>query len=245
MRVKSAQVFEKGLQYDRRWMLIDEFGMFMTQRVYNEMALFKVEVKDKALKIIFERDSIFLSFDYQVIQTPIQATVWDDTITTFEVSKPLSQWFSKRLNKQCRLVSFPEENPRAVDANYKINSEQVSLADAYPFLIVGQSSLDDLNLRLKEPLPINRFRPNFVFSGGEPYEEDQWRNFKIGKNSFVGVKPCSRCVLTTVNQETGIKGVEPLATLATYRKNMNKIYFGQNVLAIDHYEIHEGDEITF
>jgi hypothetical protein len=245
IRLKSAKVLEKGLQHDRRWMLIDESATFMTQRIHTQMALFKVEANEDTLKITFENDTVFLPFSYLAIQTPIQATVWDDTVTVFEVSLSLSEWFSSKLNIKCKLVSFPEENSRPVEAAYKINNEQVSLADGYPFLIIGQASLDDLNKRLKEPLPINRFRPNFVFVGGEPYEEDEWRNFKIGKNSFAGVKPCARCVLTTVNQETATKGIEPLATLATYRKRGNKIYFGQNVLAIDHYEIYEGDEIVF
>ena len=91
---------------------------------------------------------------------------------------------------------------------------------------------------------MNRFRPNFVFTGGEPYEEDTWRNFKIGANRFVGVKPCARCVLTTVNQDTAEKGIEPLATLATYRKRDNKILFGQNVIAQDYGEVEIGSFIS-
>ena len=145
---------------------------------------------------------------------------------------------------QCRLVYFPEENGRPVDPLYNVNNEQVSLADAYPFLIIGQRSLDDLNSRLPQPLTINRFRPNLVFTGGEPYEEDTWRNISIGTTRFVGVKPCSRCFLTTVNPETGEKGIEPVRTLSTYRKRDNKIYFGQNLVALDHTEINVGDIIT-
>ena len=120
----------------------------------------------------------------------------------------------------------------------------VSLADGYPLLIIGESSLADLNKRLAFPLPMNRFRPNLVFRGGEPYEEDIWRNFTVGRNRFVGVKPCARCVLTTVDQDTGKKGIEPLLTLAKYRKRDGGVYFGQNVIALDNYEIKEGDGIT-
>ena len=109
--------------------------------------------------------------------------------------------------------------------------------------MIGQSSLDDLNSRLEFPVPMNRFRPNLVFTGGQPYEEDSWKLLTIGNNKFAGVKPCSRCVLTTVDQNTGEKGKEPLATLAKYRQHENKIYFGQNLLSIDHHTIHEGDEI--
>ena len=91
---------------------------------------------------------------------------------------------------------------------------------------------------------MDRFRPNIVFTGGEPYAEDSWKNFRIGQNRFVGIKPCSRCVLTTVNQDTAKKGFEPLATLSTYRMQNNKVYFGQNLVPVDHTEISEGEEIV-
>jgi uncharacterized protein YcbX len=130
-----------------------------------------------------------------------------------------------------------------VEENYARNNDHVSLADAYPLLIIGQSSLDDLNGRMKSPLPMNRFRPNIVFTGGKAFEEDEWSNFQIGNARFAAVKPCSRCVLTTVDQETGVKGPEPLVTLATYRKKENHIYFGQNLLVLEPGRISLGDQI--
>ena len=139
---------------------------------------------------------------------------------------------------------FRKKIPGRVDPRYEVNHEQVSLADAYPFLIIGQSSLDDLNSRLTESLPMNRFRPNFVFTGGEPFEEDTWRNFSIGSTRFVGVKMCARCPLPTVNQDTAERGAEPLKTLSTYRKRDNKVYFGQNLVALDHNSVSVGDTIT-
>jgi uncharacterized protein len=245
IRLRSSKVMEKGLAFDRRWMLIDEANTFMTQRVHPMMALFKLEIQGAAFKITFKNDSLSLPFSHSILPTEINAKVWDDEVMTFEVSKVHSGWFSEKLGMKCKLVSFPEKNSRPVDVRYKINDENVSLADGYPLLIIGQSSLDDLNSRLDRPVPMNRFRPNLVFTGGQPYEEDAWKYFTIGKSKFAGVKPCSRCVLTTVDQQTGEKGKEPLATLAKYRQRENKIYFGQNVLTIDHYEIHEGDEIFF
>jgi len=92
--------------------------------------------------------------------------------------------------------------------------------------------LDDLNSRLQTPVPMNRFRPNIVVEGGKAFDEDCWQHFTIGDAAFAGVKPCARCVLTTVNQETGEQGVEPLATLSKYRKTGNKVLFGQNVLPL-------------
>jgi uncharacterized protein len=243
IRLESAKVLPKGLLYDRRWMLIDEAGTFITQRVHPNMAFFKLSLSGDQFVIQFKGDRIFLSASSPLSQNPIKATVWDDTIEVYEVVGEYSQWFSHRLGINCRLVHFPESNHRPVDEKYRIDNDHVSLADGYPFLIIGQSSLNDLNTRLQAPVPMNRFRPNFVFTGGSPYEEDNWRTFTIGNNKFVGVKPCVRCVLTTVDQETAQKGTEPLATLATYRKKNNKIYFGQNLLAIDHNEIYEGDKI--
>ena len=244
IRVTSAKVMQKGLQYDRRWMLVDEQNGFLTQRVHHQMALFKLSVEKSGFTIVHNANTFFLPFENELLSQPILSKVWDDEVTVLEVSHQASEWFSKQLGFGCKLVQFPEINPRLVDERYHINQEHVSLADGYPLLIIGQNSLNDLNSRLQSPVPMNRFRPNLVFTGGKPYEEDEWRNFSVGKNKFVGVKPCSRCVLTTINQQTGEQGKEPLATLAAYHKKENKIYFGQNVLAIDYDEIQEGDEIV-
>ena len=248
IRMKSARVFEKGLEFDRRWMLIDSDNEFMTQRIYPRMSLFKLQIKPSWLwgstfGITHGKDSIHLSMDHSAVSKPIKAILWDDEVEVCEVNPHYSLWFSKRLGVNCRLVSFPETNSRLVDDRYQINHEHVSLADAYPFLAIGEQSLADLNSRLDTPVPMNRFRPNLVFSGGQPYDEDKWKGFKVGQNKFAAVKPCARCVLTTVNQDTGEKGIEPLATLSKYRKQENKVLFGQNIIAIDHGKIHEGDKI--
>jgi len=244
IRLTSAKVFEKGLKYDRRWMLIDERDQFMTQRVHHQMALFKQKIDGKNLIVDFKGDFLSIPFDHSLIETPIESNVWDDKVVVQEVSSSFSNWFSDHLGVNCKLVAFPESNARAIDERYRVNDAHVGLADAYPFLIIGQASLNDLNSRLTEPVPMNRFRPNLVFTGGLPYEEEEWRNFTIGNNRFVGVKKCARCILTTVNQDTAEKGREPLLTLSKYRREGDKIFFGQNVIATDHYEIHEGDTIT-
>ena len=248
IRVKAARVFEKGLEFDRRWMLVDGDREFMTQRIYPKMALFKLQLKShwpwgSKFTITHGQDSIRLSPNRSVVTKPIKAKIWDDEVDVHEVDPKYSSWFSNRLELNCKLVCFPENNPRPVDPDYQINREHVSLADAYPLLVIGEQSLADLNARLDKPVPMNRFRPNMVFSGGLAYDEDRWKRFRVGKNKFAGVKPCARCVLTTVNQETGEKGTEPLSTLSQYRKQGNKVLFGQNAIAIDHNEIHEGDEI--
>lgn len=242
--LSSAKVMGKGLQYDRRWMLVDESGVCMTQRVYPKMALFKLSFNNGQLIITRDQHSLKLDPEKRPISHAITVSIWNDKVSAFEVDPSYSKWFSTLLGVPCRLIHFPEENARPVDPRYKVNDEHVSLADAYPFLIIGQSSLDDLNSKLANSVPMNRFRPNFVFTGGAPYEEDTWRNFSIGSTRFVGVKLCDRCVLTTVNQDSAEKGIEPLKTLTSFRKRENKVYFGQNLVAIDNTHVNIGDKIT-
>ncbi|MGC4022041.1 MAG: MOSC domain-containing protein [Cyclobacteriaceae bacterium] len=243
IRVKSAKVFEKGLEFDRRWMLIDDDNRFMTQRFSPKMALFKLQISDSKFQITFKSESIDLPLERQENNKSVKAVIWDDEVEVNEVSDELSQWISNRLEINCRLVSFPEKNQRPVDEKYQVNHENVSLADAYPFLIIGEQSLADLNSRLEKPVPMNRFRPNFVFSGGESFDEDKWKKISIGATIFAVAKPCARCVLTTVDQDTAEKGHEPLATLSKFRKVENKVLFGQNLIALNHEHVYEGDEI--
>ncbi|MCU0420054.1 MAG: MOSC domain-containing protein [Cyclobacteriaceae bacterium] len=243
IRLPSSRVLPKGLEHDRRWMLIDENQDFLTQRTLPTLALFRLERQHGQLKIHHQGESRLLPGQPAGTER-LRTHVWDDEVFVREVDPSLSHWFSGILGQTVRLVAFPEDEARPVDPRYAQAHEHVSLADGYPFLIVGESSLRDLNSRLKVPVPMNRFRPNLVFSGGEPYEEDGWSTFAIGQNRFKGVKPCARCIMTTIDQATAEVGKEPLATLASYRKRDHKIYFGQNVMAVDTHEIREGDEIS-
>lgn len=240
--LETAQVKPKGFMLDRRWMLVDENNRFITQREINPMAFFKLSVSGDSLVVQHQLDRLEIPVNERVGNS-FNATIWDDTVQVVEVNAEKSKWFSEKLGMTCKLVAFPEENPRPVDPRYKVGNDHVGLADGYPYLIIGQSSLDDLNSRLAAPVPMNRFRPNLVFTGGTAYEEDSWQKFQVGTNQFVGVKPCARCVLTTVDQTTGVKGPEPLATLSRYRRNENKVLFGQNVIALDYEKVSVGDEI--
>ncbi|HTE31828.1 MAG TPA: MOSC N-terminal beta barrel domain-containing protein [Chryseolinea sp.] len=239
----EAKVMGKGLQHDRRWMLVDSDDVFLTQRDHPLMALFKLTIDEEKITITYKGDQAYLPLTQSINAVQRAVRIWDDVIMAYEVSDALTNWFTERMGMECHLMAFPEANPRQVDPDRVQPCEHVSLADAYPFMIIGQSSLDDLNKRLVEPVSIKRFRPNFVFTGGEAYEEDLWKDFTIGPNKFSGVKPCARCVLTTVDPETGSKGTEPLRTLATYRKRNNKIFFGQNVVARERAFIRVGDVI--
>lgn len=244
--LQSAKVEERGLQYDRRWMLVDKNGMFLTQREYPQMALLKVSIKDNVLEVSHKVKNL------QPIQIPIEGektsgmivNIWNDVCLSKLVGLNADLWFSEALNLDCQLVFMDDYSDRFTDRKYTPNPNQVSFADAYPFLIIGQESLNELNKKLKIPLPMSRFRPNFVFSGGEPFIEDTWKDFMIGDLKFRAVKPCSRCVITTVDQDTAKKGSEPLETLAQFRKVGNKVNFGQNVVGLDAGIVRVGDSVT-
>lgn len=244
--LQQSQVTDRGLELDRRWLLVDDDNRFLSQREHPELALFKPEIEGNNLKITHRKllESIVIPFQ-PAAKDLIKVTVWEDTIDAFEVSSEVSNWFTRLLGFSARLVYMPDESERKVDPDYAISGEEItSFADAYPFLIIGQSSLDDLNTRLEVKVSMNRFRPNFVFTNGEAFEEDSWRNFRIGNLSFVGVKPCDRCVMTTVDQEKGIvSGKDPLKTLAKYRNFGNKVLFGQNVIGLGLGLVSVGDEI--
>lgn len=246
IRLTHAQVEERGLRHDRRWLIIDDNNRFVTQRSYPNMALIEVTMTDMGLQLRHR------SRDLSALLVPFQpetfdlltVTVWDDQIEAVIVNDASNRWLSEALGFSARLVYLPDTSPRLADSNYAPFDANVSFADGFPFLIIGQSSLDDLNTRLPEPVSMIRFRPNLVFEGGMPYDEDQWYEFTIGKLTFFGVKPCARCILTTVDPEKGeIVGKEPLKTLSTYRKRNNKIFFGQNVMTNQSGVLKIGDEI--
>jgi uncharacterized protein len=244
--LQSSTVEERGLQYDRRWMLVDKNGMFLTQREHPQMALLQVTIKDELLEVRHKVNTIpSLQLPISNEQNPssIVVNIWDDVVIAKNVSHDADLWFSEALNLDCHLIYMDKDSDRITDKKYTPEPKQVSFADAYPFLIIGQESLNELNHRLKVPLPMNRFRPNFVFSGGEPFIEDTWKDFMIGDLKFRAVKPCSRCVITTINPDTAEKGSEPLETLAKFRKVGNKVMFGMNVVGFGDGVVEVGNEI--
>jgi uncharacterized protein len=226
----SAIIEERGLQYDRRWMLVDENNQFMTQRKIHKMALIKMQISAAYLQAsMVNMPDLRIPFAPQTSER-ITVTIWDDTCQAVVVSKEVNEWFSEALQIPCRLVYMPDDSIRPVDHTYAKNNEFVSFADAYPFLLIGQASLEDLNQRLSQAVPMNRFRPNLVATTSIPFEEDQWKSIRIGETLFHLLKPCARCVLTTIDQQTGMAGKEPLKTLSSYRTTNNKVLFGQNLI---------------
>jgi len=242
--LQSAIVEERGLKYDRRWVLVDDTNTFFTQRDFPEMALIKVAVESEGLRLSHKTknvESLVVPFDFNFSKKN-KVVIWNDNIEGEFYNKQIDDWFSEIIGIKCHLVKMPESTERVVDEKYA-KDKIVSFADGYPFLIIGQSSLDELNSRIEIPLPMNRFRPNFVFKGGKPFEEDHWKRFNIGNVKFEAVKPCARCVITTTDQETAELAKEPLLTLSKFRKVGNEVMFGMNVICHSNGQIKLGDEI--
>ncbi len=222
---------KRGLQYDRRYLLVDENGMFLTQRDFAQLALLKLSFTENGFKVLDSASNNFITIPFESSSAEkIKVQIWNDACNAVRADYVLDEWFSDFLKMNCSLVYMPDDEKRIVEKKFINDEHIVSFADAYPFLIIGQSSLNDLNQRLKIPIPMNRFRPNFVFTGGNPFEEDNWNDFKIENVEFKAVKPCARCVITTTNQETAERSTEPLKTLSDYRKINNKVMFGMNVI---------------
>ena len=226
----AAEVEARGFRHDRRWMLVDGDGAFLSQRRHPRMALARARVEDDRL-VVHAPGMPALELPLRPEPGPVvRACVWGDEVEAVSCGGDADLWFAEVLGVSCRLVHMPDETERAVDPLHADAADRVGFADSFPFLLLFQASLDDLNARLDSPLPVNRFRPNIVVAGCVPYEEDRWRRVRVGGVGFRVVKPCSRCAITNVDQETGEKGKEPLRTLASYRKVGDKVFFGHNAI---------------
>jgi uncharacterized protein len=245
IELSSASLTDRGIEHDRRWMLVGDDNRFLTQREFPRMALLRTAIHANEL-IVSEKgnetERIHLNL-YPTGSELVSVQIWDDVCDAIEMSKEISEWFSHKLNMHCKLVYMPDVSKRRVDVDYALNKEITGFSDAYPLLMIGQASLDDLNNRLESPVPMNRFRPNIVFTGGAAFEEDTMKHFQINGIDLYAVKPCARCVVTTTDQETGITAKEPLKTLASYRTGNNKVYFGQNILYKNEGVINVGDQL--
>lgn len=240
-----VQLSDRGLEHDRRWVLIDDNNRFISQREVARMALLHPVICGSRL-IVFEKGDSADVLGLDLIPANgdlIKVVLFKDESEGVVAEEAVNNWFSKKLDLNCRLVYMPDTVRRMVDPVYARDSEITAFSDGFPLLMIGQASLNDLNNRLDQWLPMNRFRPNIVFTGGAAFEEDTMKEVMINDISFSAVKPCARCVVTTIDQETGLKGKEPLRTLNKYRQLNNKLYFGQNILYKGAGMLRIGDEL--
>lgn len=219
-----------GLQADRRWMLVDREGRFLSQRELPRMALITPRPESLGLLLQVPEMQAISVLRPGIEAERVKVRVWNDHCEAQCCETSANIWLSEFLGLPCRLVYMPDESVRRVDPRYAREQDRTAFSDGFPLLLISQASLDDLNGRLTEPMPMLRFRPNLVVEGCEPYAEDGWRRIRIGELTLRVVKPCSRCKITTVDPYTAETGSEPLKTLASYRRQGNHVHFGQNLL---------------
>ncbi len=246
--LQRADVLAGGLRHDRRLMLLDAHGAFVTQRKHPRMALVTTAFVEAqaALALTTPNGGTFevaLAVEPNAPRRIVR--IWDDDVEAVAIGGAVTEALSDHLGERCTLVAIPEDVVRPVEAPHGAPGDRVGFADAYPVLLATRASLADLNARLEEPVPMNRFRPNLVIEGGEAFAEEAHASVRIGPLTFRMPKRCSRCPVTLVDQETAAVGKEPLRTLARYRTADNNVYFAQNLIPDILGSLSVGDEVTY
>jgi uncharacterized protein len=248
IELDSSPVGERGLAFDREWMIVDTDGRFVTQRDVPRLALIVPSLTDAALELETPGSGrLGVPLDVDGATRPV--TVWRDSFPAIDQGDEAAAWLSSALQRPLRLVRFDPAVHRHCNVTYVgASGAHTAFADAYPLLILSQASLADLNSRLSQPLPMNRFRPNVVLSGINAYDEDHIGEIRLGALALKLVKRCTRCQITTTDQSTALVGVEPLPTLAGYRMNdeLGGVTFGMNAIVAGGagLAIHRGDRAS-
>lgn len=232
----------RGLTFDRRWMLVDESGVFLSQRSIPRMCLFRTSLAVDGIRVSTDGDDLLVPLEPKGERLTVR--IWRDDCEAARVSDQADDWFSSKLGLSARLVFMPDETRRQTNLDFTQPGDQVGFADAFPILFASEASLADLNGRLPEAIPMNRFRPNIVLTGTSPFEEDTWPRFELSDVPFRFAKLCGRCQVTTTNQDTAEVGKEPLRTLATYRREGNTVLFGAYHIPEGGGTVRIGDEVN-
>ncbi len=228
--LQTAELVETGIKYDRHWMLVDELGNFLSQRQLPQMAAISCQISDQSLIVTTDNEEPLEVALEQTAKGFKSVKIWNDECKAGVVSKQASAWFSKVLGQSCELVYLPESEKRQVDTRYAEPGQIVGFADGFPLLIVSLASIDLLNEKLEQKVSIDRFRPNIVIDGCAAHAEDDWHQIAIDDIVIQLAKPCSRCVIPSIDQHSSEKHPTILKALASYRRSENMIFFGQNGL---------------
>lgn len=242
--VAESKVERMGLANDRRMMVVTPDGRFLTQREHPRLALVTPQLRNDAVTLSAPNyDSIHIGI--QKSGAPVSVDIWKSSdVQAIDQGDEAAQWFSDWLGASVRLVHFADGYKRRLNPNYAVSADdQTGFADGYPILIIAEESLQDLNSKLDSALPMNRFRPNIVVQNCAPFAEDTWKRIRIGDVEMALVKPCPRCVVTTIDKDTLEKSKEPLNTLAAYRNQEDGAMFGMNVIPLNEGEIRIGMDV--
>jgi len=234
LSLRSSEIGERGLGHDREWMVVDGDGRFFSQRSLPRLALVATALLPEALELQAPgMKTLVVPFGRE--EASIDVSVWRDALPALDQGPEAADWFSEFLQTGARLVRFDRRVKRYCNREFAGDSgAHTAFADAYPVLLLSEATLADLNSRLEQSLPINRFRPNILLSGVEAFDEDHLVEVRIGDVVLQPVKPCTRCEVTTIDQSTAEKGVEPLPTLSSYRMNerLGGVTFGMNAIVV-------------
>ena len=240
--VQSAQLSARGLEHDRRWMVVDDAGRFLTQRVLARMALVRLSLHADGLHARFgDDDTLSLPFLFSAGRT-IDIAVWSHRGPAIRHDAG-SDWFTRVLQRPAQLVCMPDDIVRPVDSSVARAGDQVSFADGFPLLVANRASLDDLNARSNFDSDMRRFRPNLVVAGASVWAEDDWRRLRVGAVPLRVATACARCNIPGLDPDSGEPTKEPLRTLATFRKRDHEVYFGVNAIPDGTGELRVGDTV--
>jgi len=242
----ECSVEPRGLQYDRRWLVVDADGRFITGRAHPRMVLVRAVPRGYGLHLRAPGLSDIVIAAPLVGAPRRPVVIWKDTVDAACADPAADRWISNALGVAAHLVWMDAAAQRAVSPTRALPGDEVSFADGYPLLLIGQGSLDGLNQRLATAVPMARFRPNLVVAHVAAHAEDSWCRVRIGAIDFEVVDPCVRCVFTTVDTDTGAfdPSREPLDTLLTYRRSPNGVTFGMNLIARTGGTLREGDPVV-
>jgi uncharacterized protein len=245
IELSNSWVEELGLAFDRRFVIASLNGEFITARTQPSLCLIQANLTATGLIVTAPNMSPLVINYSELCPSYIHVRVWDDIINAQQCRENINHWFSQYLQQPCQLLFFGAESQRLV----KNKDSQVGFADGYPLLLISQASLDNLNSQYKATsttIAMAQFRPNIVVNNCDAFAEDTWQHIRIGTVEFEITKPCSRCIFTTVNPDSGQKHPqqEPLTTLKNFRQVANgDILFGQNLVALNQGQIKRGDNI--
>lgn len=230
-KLSTMEIDGFGPKWDRRWMIVDPDGRFITQRQVAEMGQIGVTVSSDRVCFDYQSEKIELSMiEAQGQKDERLVTVWQDKLSGNRIHHPVNTWLSQKLGREAQLIYMPQETVRQVDLEYAQLGDRVGFADGFPFLIISEASVEFLAEKVGYLLDVQRFRPNIVVSGCDAFAEDQWRQIQIGDIVFDLVKQCSRCVIPTIDLKTSQKQPEIMQAMLKYRKQGTKVMMGQNVL---------------
>ena len=243
IEVTSFHTDEFGPVGDRRWMIVDDERRFVTQREHPELARVETQLDGDRVVINIPGEG---EFGLTASNDELRVLVWRDWVKALAGLREASDALSRFCRKPVSLVFMPDSSFRRVDAGRVDEYRRVGFADGFPFLVTNTASLAELNTRLEVPVEMRRFRPNIVVEGADAWDEDHWQSLSIGNNRLSIVKPCSRCVMTTVDPSTGLKdaAVQPLRTRSRYRRTGEGVIFGQNAIHESPGLIRVGEPVT-